>query len=142
MRISSTLLVVFVVVFHLAAFVLEAVLWMRPGVYSSALSRLGSPSALPPHEQALVLQALFVNQGFYNLFLAIAGISGLALVQRGRVQVGLILIAYMCLTAVGAGIVLALSTRAYIGAVLQCVPAALALLTLRSTLLLGPASRR
>jgi hypothetical protein len=41
------------------------------------------------------------------------------------------LIFYMCLSAVGAGVVLALSTRAYLGAVLQSAPAAIALVHLR-----------
>jgi putative membrane protein len=119
-------LVVFAVVFHFLAFVLEAFLWMLPGVHGRVLGRLSS-SRIEPHEQALVLKTLFVNQGFYNLFLAITGATGLALMSRGSTQAGRALVASMCLSAVGAGVVLAVSTHAYVGAFLQAVPPALAL---------------
>jgi putative membrane protein len=121
-------LVLFVIAFHLAAFVLEACLWMQPSVYESVLGRLTAPNALSLRDQALVLRSLFVNQGFYNLFLAGAGISGLVLLKRGELAVGNTLIRYMCLFALGAGLVLAASTRAYVGAVLQAVPPAIVLL--------------
>jgi putative membrane protein len=122
----------FVVLFHGLVFVVEAFLWMRPAVHEFVLSRLATSTTLDVHVQALVLQSFFVNQGFYNLFLAIAGAAGLRLVGRGNVRVGFTLIVYMCLSAVGAGIVLALSTHAYVGALLQAVPAAAALASLNS----------
>jgi len=127
-----TALTVFVCALHLAAFVAEALLWMHPSIHAPVLTRLGGLSTLDPHSHALVLKSLFVNQGFYNLFLALAGIFGLALVRRGRTQVGYTLIVYMCLSAVGAGLVLALSTSAYVGAFLQAVPALAALAMLRA----------
>ncbi len=120
-------LVLFVITFHLGIFVVEALLWMRPGVHEFVLKRLANATALDFHQQALVLQALYVSQGFYYLFLAIAGISGLALVGRGNAPAGYTLIVYMCLSAVGAGVVLGASTPATIGAILQAAPAALAL---------------
>jgi putative membrane protein len=123
-------LVLFVVVFHLLVFVVEAFLWMRPGIHGIVLARLSDSLKVDPHEQALILKALFINQGFYNLFLAVAGIAGLALLKRGKAPAGYALIGYMCLSAAGAGLVLALSTTAYVGAFLQAAPAALALLGL------------
>ena len=120
-------MVLFVVIFHVAIFVAEALLWMHPGVHEFALHRLAIKTTLDLPGQALVLQAFFVNQGFYNLFLATAGIAGLVFLGRGNVPVGYTLIVYMCLSALGAGIVLATSTPATIGAILQGVPAALAL---------------
>ena len=129
MKRIATSLVVFVIVFHVAAFALEALLWMQPGVHEPVLRRL-SISTLEVHDQALLLRAFFVNQGFYNLFLACAGVTGLVLVNREQRSAGYALIAYMCLTAFGAGVVLAMSTRAYVGAFLQAVPAACALLSM------------
>lgn len=116
----------YVILFHFAAFLMEAFLWMQPSVYEAVLPRLVGQSALASHEQASVLKPLFVNQGFYNLFLATAGVVGLGLRRRGDPAAGHALCCYMCLSAVGAGIVLALSTRAYVGAFLQAVPSAVA----------------
>ena len=124
---ATRALVVAVCVFHVAAFVVEAFLWMQPGIHEFALDRISDPSPLALHDRALVLRALFVNQGFYNLFLSGAGFAGLLLAKRGHVQAAYALILYMCLSAVGAGLVLSLTTRAYAGAFLQAAPAALAL---------------
>jgi putative membrane protein len=123
-------LVAFVVLFHLGAFVLEAVLWMEPVVYERVLGRLTDTTTIELREQALILRALFINQGFYNLFLASGGIAGFVGLARGHAAVGRALIQYMCLFALGAGLVLAASTRAYVGALLQATSAALALLTM------------
>jgi putative membrane protein len=130
-------MVLLVVAFHAALFVVEALLWMHPAVHEFALHRLAIRTALDLPGQALVLQAFFVNQGFYNLFLAIAGIAGLVLLGRGNAPVGYTLIVYMCLSAVGAGLALATSTTAVIGAMLQAVPATLALAAMLPRLLRG-----
>ena len=130
-------MVLLVVAFHDVIFVAEAVLWMHPGVHEFALHRLAIKTTLDLSGQALVLQAFFVNQGFYNLFLAIAGVAGLVFLGRGNAPVGYTLIVYMCLSAVGAGIALGVSTPATIGAILQGVPAALALAAMLPRLLGG-----
>jgi len=135
-------LVLFVVAFHAAIFVVEAFLWMHPAVYEFALNRLAIKTTLDLPGQALVLQASFVNQGFYNLFLASAGIAGLVFLGRGNAPVGYTLIIYMCLSAVGAGLVLATSTPATIGAILQAVPAVLALAAMLPRLLRGSSPSR
>lgn len=122
-----TALVLFVCVFHFAAFIAEAFLWMHPSIHEPVLSRLSGPFPLDLHAHALVLQNFLVNQGFYNLFLALAGISGMVFLKRGRAQIGHTLIVYMCLSAVGAGVVLAISTSAYVGAFFQGGPAVVAL---------------
>lgn len=123
-------LVLFVIAFHLFAFVLEVFLWMSPAVHEPMLGRLVGRSPVPTYDQALILRPLFVNQGFYNLILAIAGIAGLVFLRRGDGTVGRTLVAYLCVAAVGAGIVLAFSTGAYVGAFLQAAPAALALVVI------------
>ncbi|MBX3628023.1 MAG: DUF1304 family protein [Rhizobacter sp.] len=120
-------LVLFVIVFHVAAFFIEAFLWMRPAIYEFSLSRFQTVVPLGLHEQALLLKPLFINQGFYNLFLATAGVAGLVLFAQEKKEAGLALVGYMCASAVGAGIVLAFTSIAYIGALLQALPAAIAL---------------
>lgn len=123
----AKILVLFVIVFHVLIFAVEALLWMRPGIYEFALPRLNTAVSLGLHEQALLLKPVFINQGFYNLFLATAGVAGLIFLSRGKTQAGHALVGYMCASAVGAGLVLAFTTIAYIGAVLQALPAAVAL---------------
>ena len=133
MNLPTKALVWFVILFHAAIFAIEVFFWMQPGVHGVALRRLAGPVGIDPYTQASILRATFVNLGFYNLFLAGAGLAGLALTARGEASVGRALIGYMCLSAAGAGVVLVLSTGAYLGAVLQAVPAALAFgLLLRS----------
>lgn len=127
MNLPATLLVLFVILFHGAIFLIEVFFWMSPGVHEIALRRLADPVGLDLQAQAAVLRTTFVNLGFYNLFLACAGLAGLALLRRGEVAVGQTLIFYMCLSAVGAGVVLLASTQAYLGALLQAFPAAVAI---------------
>ena len=127
MNLPARLLVLFVILFHVAIFMVETFLWMRPGIHEIALRRLTDPVGLDLHAQASVLRLTFVNLGFYNLFLAVAGLAGLAFLRRGEVSVGRTLIGYMCLSAVGAGVVILFSTHAYLGALLQAAPAAVVL---------------
>jgi uncharacterized membrane protein len=75
----ATGLVSFVILFHCAAFLLEACFWMQPSVHEAVLPRLTGLALPAAHEQARILEALFVSQGFYNLFLASAGMVGLVL---------------------------------------------------------------
>lgn len=126
MNLPTKALVWFVVIFHGAIFLIEVFFWMQPGVHVVALRRLVSPVGVDPYTQASILRVTFINLGFYNLFLAAAGLAGLALMSRGEASAGRTLIGYMCLSALGAGIVLFFSTSAYLGALLQAVPAALA----------------
>lgn len=121
-------LALFVAIFHTSIAVVETAFWMHPAVHTLAVKRLTAGSDLSPLVQAQTLKTLFLNLGFYNLFLAIAGIAGLILLARGHLTAGRTLVAYMCVSAVGAGIVLLLSTGAAIGAGLQALPAAAALI--------------
>ena len=132
-------MILFVIAFHVVLFVVEALLWMQPGVYEFALHRLAIKTTLDLPGQALLLRAFFVNRGFYNLLLASAGIAGLAFLGRGNSPAGHTLIIYMCISAAGAGLALGASTRATIGAILQGLPAALALAAILPRLLSGSA---
>src|SRR5689334_19503230 len=104
---------------------------MQPSVYELALSKLSTGCSLDAYEQARVLRPLFVNQGFYNSFIAAGAASGLVLWRRSRSEAGRALIQYACGSALAAGLVLARSTSAYLGALLQAAPAAVALILLR-----------
>lgn len=84
------------------------------------------PKSLDFATHALVLKKLFINQGFYNLFFALGGLAGLHYVNKNK-AVGYALMTLVCFSAMGAGIVLAVTSNAYILAFLQAVPAAVAL---------------
>ncbi len=113
---------------HIVVFVGESFLWMNPAVHERVLGRLDSQIDVSLFEQAQILQALFLNQGFYNLFVALGGIAGWILYRTGKTEAGIALITYMCFFALGAGVVLALSIGAYAGAVVQALPPCLALI--------------
>ena len=119
-------LILLVIMVHALFFILEALLWMQPEVYTRLLYFLDNPVALDDPLQAIVLKKLFINQGFYNLFLAFAGLKGLQLLKTGKYAAGYALILFLCFAATGAGIVLASSTKAYALAFFQAVPAAMA----------------
>lgn len=119
-------LVVIVIIVHLLFFVLESVLWMNPIVYHQLLNLLNNPVGSGYELQALTLKKLFVNQGFYNLFLAFGGLAGLYLLKKSRFIAGYSLLIFVCFSASGAGIVLALTSKAYVLALFQLVPGAIA----------------
>ena len=121
-------LVVLVIIVHLMFFILEAIFWMEPMVYDILLNFLNNPVSLEYPVQAVVLKRLFINQGFYNLFLSIGGLYGYYVLGKQKYSIGYTLILFLCFCGVGAGIVLAFSTSAYILAVVQAVPAAIAFL--------------
>ncbi len=84
MLIVGLLLAALAAAFHVFIFVLESVRWTEPatrkvfGVASEADAEVTKPLAF--------------NQGFYNLFLAIAALLGIVLVLSGQATVGLTLI--------------------------------------------------
>ena len=99
-------LVLFVIVFHVAAFVVEAFLWMRPVVHEPMLRHLTGAVDVSPRDQAAILRSLFVNQGFYNLFLAIGTGVGVVGVARDWEPQGSTLVVFGCLFMIGAALVL------------------------------------
>lgn len=119
---TLALIVIFV---HLMFFILEALFWMRPEVHTILLDFLDNPVTVDYNVQALTLRNLFINQGFYNLFLVCGGLAGLNLIRKKKYAIGYALVLFLCFSATGAGIVLACTTKAYILAVLQTVPAAI-----------------
>jgi putative membrane protein len=96
---------------HVLIFCMESLLWTTPQVRARFRQ---SP------EQADATRLFAFNQGFYNLFLALGTLGGLALVLSGRARVGWTLVYWNCLFMLGAAIVLAASAPAMRrGAVIQ-----------------------
>lgn len=60
---------------HLQVFAFESVLWSRPSVHR----RFGIRSAA----DAATIRPVMLNQGFYNLFLALGILTGLIIVHSG-----------------------------------------------------------
>lgn len=102
-------------VVHAWFFVLESVRFRRPEV----AARFG----LRTPEQVEAVAPMALNQGFYNLFLAIGVVVGLGFVGVGQVETGKAVVLFGCACMAGAGIVLALSSpRLARAAAVQAVP--------------------
>lgn len=130
MNLFTVVFAIITVLVHILVFVFESLLWLNPLVHERALSKLNAPTEVGFYEQAQILDVLFFNQGFYNLFVALGGITGLVLYRIGRQREGMALVCNMCLFAFGASVVLASTSVAYIGSGVQGLPPLLALLGL------------
>ncbi|WP_329608147.1 DUF1304 domain-containing protein [Microbacterium sp. KUDC0406] len=114
MLIAGLILAAAAAAFHVFIFVLESVRWTEP-----ATRRVfGVRSA----EDAETMRQLAFNQGFYNLFLALAALLGVILVLTGQRTAGLTLAVTGTAMMLGAALVLVLSDRSKLrAAVLQGV---------------------
>jgi putative membrane protein len=100
---------------HVWFFVLESVLFGRPGV----AARFG----LRTEEQIAAVRPMAFNQGFYNLFLAIGIAAGIALIAAGSVEAGRAVVLFCCGCMVGAGVILFATSRQFLQAALvQALP--------------------
>lgn len=108
---------------YLGFFLVEAVLWTIPWVNAILLPQLNPSLDYAPPMQVDVLRALFINQGVYNLLLALGGVMGLRLWARGDVRAAQALLRFLAIFAIGAAVTLLLTTHAYLlGAVQLVVP--------------------
>ena len=87
-------------VIHALIFCMESLWWTTPGVRKRFRQ---TP------EQAQAARLFAFNQGFYNLFLALGVLAGLALVLAGHPTVGMTLATWSCLSMLGAAVVLVVS---------------------------------
>lgn len=118
--------VLFVIADFLLFFILEVIFWMEPFVHNLLLDWFNNPPAELSYEMhALVLKKLFINQGFYNLFFAIGGIVGFYQLKKNLIVASTLLL-FVCFAGTGAGLVLAITSNAYLLAFLQAVPAMIA----------------
>jgi putative membrane protein len=100
---------------HVWFFVLESVLFGRPGV----AARFG----LRTEEQIAAVRPMAFNQGFYNLFLAIGIAAGIALIAAGSAEAGRAVVLFSCACMVGAGVILlATSRRFFQASLVQALP--------------------
>ena len=107
---------------HVWFFVLESLLFARPGV----AARFG----LRSDEQIAAVRPMAFNQGFYNLFLAVGIAAGIAQIAGGAVVAGRSIVVFACLCMVWAGIVLLVtSPRLRQAALIQLVPPLVAIVT-------------
>lgn len=106
---------------HVYIFALESLFWGHP--------KTNRVFGVKPADVA-VTKPLAFNQGFYNLFLAVAIFLGLHLRTAEMTRsAGTVLVVYALVSIVVAGMVLLLSSRKlWRGALIQIVPAALALI--------------
>ena len=95
---------------HVYIFVLESVLWTS----DRARATFGTT-----REEAEATRTLAFNQGFYNLFLAIAVVVGIVVVAAGHTAVGATLVLTGAGSMVAAGLVLMLSDRTKTSAALK-----------------------
>lgn len=85
---------------HVLIFCMESLWWTTPQVRARFCQSA---------DQAAATRLLAFNQGFYNLFLGVGALAGLALVLLGHSPAGLILVIWNCAFMLGAAVVLALS---------------------------------
>ncbi len=123
MPLIAQLFAVLAALLHVWFFVMESVLWRRPAVW--ARFRIGSQA------DADLIAPMALNQGFYNLFLALGALGGVWLARTsGDGAVGQAIALFACACMVGAGLVLVISDRRFLpAALIQAVPPALAILT-------------
>lgn len=102
-------------IIHVYTFYLESLAWGKP-----ATNKLFKVNAA----EAAANKAFAFNQGFYNLFLAIAISLGLILQAREHFVEGTILIDYAAASVFGAGLVLLASGKSRLRpAMIQALPA-------------------
>lgn len=110
---------------YLGFFLVEALLWTLPWVHDLLLPQLNPGLPYPAGVQVEILEALFRNQGVYNLLLGLGGVYGLHLWKLGSLEAGVALLTFLCLFAVGAGLTLLATTDAYLlGAAQVAIPLA------------------
>jgi putative membrane protein len=105
---------------HVLFFVLESVTFTQP--------RVAARFGLTTPEQISAVRPMAFNQGFYNLFLAIGVVGGVALVAAGSVDAGRAIVMFACACMVGAGAVLFSTNRRFArSAAIQAVPPLIAI---------------
>lgn len=99
MNIVSQVFALLAAALHVFIFCMESLWFMQPKVHK----RFGAATAADAEARRLFA----FNQGFYNLFLAIGVVIGLALLHTaGNVVVGQTLVLFSCACMLGAGVVL------------------------------------
>lgn len=98
MAVIASVFIALAALLHVYIFLMESAWWTRPAIWR----RFG----LADQAEAETTRALAYNQGFYNLFLAVGAILGLALYFSGLEQAGAALALFSTASMVLAAIVL------------------------------------
>ncbi|MGG7465346.1 MULTISPECIES: DUF1304 domain-containing protein [unclassified Plantibacter] len=123
MMVVSLILIGIASLIHLYIFVLESVRWMSPATWKTF--------GIASETEAAITRPLALNQGFYNLFLAIASIIGIVLLIAGQTAIGATLVFTGAGSMVLAGLVLVISNRSmWRSALIQLAAPALGLIFL------------
>ena len=129
MTVAAVVLIALAALIHVVIFVSESVTWSTPATWRRF--------AVASQADADVLRPLALNQGFYNLFLAVVALVGVAAELAGAHVVGPTLMIVAAASMTGAGVVLLLTYPALRRAALvQLLPPALGLLALGTAALL------
>lgn len=109
---------------HVYIFVMESVMWTRPAIWK----RFG----LKSQADAETIRPMALNQGFYNLFLAVGVFVGFFLLPHPTLHLaGLMLILFCCASMLAASLVLVISNpRMVRAAATQGILPLLAVITL------------
>lgn len=107
--------------FHFLFFLLESVLWEKASV---RVFKIPADVGLTP-----AMRTFAFNMGFYNLFLCLGALAGMALLCHGCAG-GKAVLTFVCLSMVGAGLVLLVSRRRLLAPLIQAGPPALCLWSL------------
>ena len=100
--IIGSILIFLAAVFHVYVFILESLTWRTPKTWKTF--------GLPSQEHADIIRPMAFNQGFYNLFLALGAVVGLALLGINS-TIAYTLMLFSALSMVGAGAVLFFSVK-------------------------------
>ncbi|WP_342376605.1 DUF1304 domain-containing protein [Myxococcus stipitatus] len=93
---------------HVLFFVMESILFSQPKVWR----RFG----LKSQADADIVKPMALNQGFYNLFLALGVLVGIALVNTGSAASGVAAVVFGCACMVLAALVLVSTNRRFLPA--------------------------
>lgn len=126
---TSLILVGIAGLLHLYIFVLESVRWMKPSTWKTF--------GIQGETEAAITRPLALNQGFYNLFLAIAALLGIVFILAGQTVIGATLIFTGAGSMALAALVLVISNRSMLrSALLQGTAPALGVIFLAVALAL------
>lgn len=101
-HLTTKIFVILAGVLHVVIFAMESVFFMNEAVYTRF--------KLTSLEHAEIVQAFAYNQGWYNLFLAIAALVGLLFSKKMKPNVGDTLALYACFSMLAAALVLVTSS--------------------------------
>ena len=112
--VAGSILITIAAIVHVYFFTLESLTWRNPKTWKAF--------GLPSQEHAEIIRPMAFNQGFYNLFLALGSLIGLALLGiNSTVGYTLMIFASACMT--GAGAVLFFSVKkSRKAAIIQAAP--------------------